>query len=126
MGIGASGSIGVRCGTNQEAFMASGNGADLGTIVVMLDQVLKAQEQLRSGQEQLRSELKTDIASLRTELKAEISSVRTELKADISVLRQEVTDYHGSVMGHGILLTELQARMERVEGHLGLPPISPH
>jgi hypothetical protein len=33
-----------------------------------------------------------------------------------------LAEYHSSVLGHGILISELDARLRRVETHLGLPP----
>jgi hypothetical protein len=35
--------------------------------------------------------------------------------------RRAVIDYHSSVIGHGILISELDARMRLVEAHLNLP-----
>ncbi|MEJ0015774.1 MAG: hypothetical protein WDN25_04260 [Acetobacteraceae bacterium] len=35
-------------------------------------------------------------------------------------LRQTVAHYHASVMGHGILISELDHRVQRIENHLGL------
>ena len=40
----------------------------------------------------------------------------------IASLRRTMTDYHASVLGHGILITELQPRVRRIEDHLQLPP----
>ncbi len=37
-------------------------------------------------------------------------------------LRQAVTEYHSSVIGHGILISELDRRVRRIEDHLHLPP----
>ena len=42
------------------------------------------------------------------------------LKREAASLRQAITDYHGSVLGHGVLLTELEERLARVERHLDL------
>jgi len=39
-----------------------------------------------------------------------------------SSLRQAVTEYHSSVTGHGILISELDRRVRRIEDHLHLPP----
>ena len=37
-------------------------------------------------------------------------------------LRQTLTQHHASVMGHGILYSELEQRVGRIEEHLNLPP----
>ena len=38
-------------------------------------------------------------------------------------LRQTVVQYHSSVVGHGFLISDLEARVRRVERHLELPPL---
>lgn len=49
-------------------------------------------------------------------LAQDIAAVRRETAS----LRQAITDYHGSVLGHGVLLTELEERLARVERYLDL------
>ena len=39
-------------------------------------------------------------------------------------LRQTLTQYHASVMGHGILFSELEHRVRQIEEHLNLPPVA--
>ena len=34
-------------------------------------------------------------------------------------------DYHTSVIGHGVLISDLEARVRRVEQHLNLPSLYP-
>ena len=51
-------------------------------------------------------------AQFRAEVKREFIDVRH----DIATLRQDVATYHGSVMGHGILITELDERIRLLEG----------
>jgi hypothetical protein len=41
-----------------------------------------------------------------------------------SSLRQAVVEYHSSVIGHGILISELDHRVRRIEEHLHLPPVA--
>ena len=36
--------------------------------------------------------------------------------------RQELALYHASVMGHGVLISELDHRVRRIEQHLKQPP----
>ena len=102
----------------------SGNGTDLGSIVAMLHGVLQAQEAMRV-------ELRGEIASLRSELRGEIAVLRSDhgrklddLAAQVATLRQALTEYHSSVLGHGILISEIDARLRRVEQHLDLPPVA--
>jgi chromosome segregation ATPase len=77
--------------------------------------------------------LKTDIAdlnsemhSLRADVASDIHTIRKELSDQIVGLRRAVVEYHSSVIGHGVLITDLEARMRRVEQHLELPPIDSH
>ena len=45
-----------------------------------------------------------------------------DLTIGLSDLRAAVTNYHGAVLGHGILLSELDERVRRIERHLRLEP----
>jgi hypothetical protein len=45
-----------------------------------------------------------------------------DLGSQVTGLRQTVIEYHASVLGHGILISELGQRLRRVEQHLNLPP----
>ncbi len=47
-----------------------------------------------------------------------------DLSADLAGLRETLTHYHASVLGHGILISELQERVRRIERHLHLEPAS--
>ena len=44
-----------------------------------------------------------------------------DIESGQASLRQEVAQYHASVMGHGILISELDHRVRRIEEHLNLP-----
>jgi hypothetical protein len=90
---------------------------------------------------QLLRGLRSDMAELKAELKAEIHSLRADVASDmltqqnqilalqkqtgeqIEGLRQTVVQYHSSVVGHGFLISDLEARVRRVERHLDLPPL---
>ena len=76
---------------------------------------------------------KTDIADLRSEmtsLRADVASDMIDLRKDLSEqivgLRRAVVEYHTSVIGHGIIISDLEARLRRVEQHLNLPTLDPH
>jgi len=72
---------------------------------------------------EVRSELKSDISSLRADMAADLLQVRKELGEQIVGLRRAVIDYHTTVIGHGMLVSDLGARVRRVEQHLNLPPL---
>jgi len=44
-----------------------------------------------------------------------------ENRDQIVGLRRAVVEYHSTVIGHGLIISELEARMRRVEQHLNLP-----
>ena len=43
-----------------------------------------------------------------------------DLAAGLASLRDAVTHYHSSVLGHGMLISELDERVRRIERHLKL------
>jgi hypothetical protein len=51
-------------------------------------------------------------------------TTQKELGGQIVGLRRAVIDYHTSVIGHGVLISDLEARMRRVEQHLDLPSLT--
>jgi hypothetical protein len=92
--------------------------------------VLELLRGLRTQMGELRAELKGDINLLRADVASDLLAMQaksdTEHKATrelIDGLRRQVFEYHSSVIGHGTLISELEARMRRVEKHLDLPPI---
>jgi hypothetical protein len=72
----------------------------------------------------LRSELQSDMHSLRADVASDLLTTRKELGEQIVGLRRAVIDYHTSVIGHGFLISDLEARVRRVEQHLNLPSLS--
>lgn len=60
------------------------------------------------------TELATDLG----DLKQDVSS----LKIGQATIRKEIADYHSSVLGHGILISELDERVRRIERQLGITP----
>jgi len=62
-----------------------------------------------------------DVSAMRREMTAMGGIMAT--RADLAELRQTVTHYHASVVGHDILISDLEARVWRVEEHLDLPSV---
>ncbi|MBV9286242.1 MAG: hypothetical protein JO288_00210 [Hyphomicrobiales bacterium] len=69
--------------------------------------------------------LRAEIATMRVEMatKTDLAMQRKELSEQIVGLRRAVMEYHSVVVGHGILFSDLEARVRRVEQHLNLPPL---
>lgn len=65
--------------------------------------------------------LRADVASDLARVEADIKSTRRDVGDQIVGLRRAVMEYHTSVIGHGVLISELEARVRRVEQHLNLP-----
>jgi hypothetical protein len=69
---------------------------------------------------------KADLNSLRADIASDMILQRKELSEQIVGLRRAVVEYHSTTVGHGILISELEARVRRVEQHLNLPPLATH
>jgi len=68
-------------------------------------------------------DLRSEIQSLRADVAADFVAMRKETSEQIVGLRRAVVDYHSAVLGHGMLISDLEARVRRMEQHLGLPAI---
>ena len=98
-------------------------------LVLQLLRDMRAEMATKADIADLRSEihsLRADVASDLIEVRREITGVRKDLGEQIVGLRRAVVEYHTSVIGHGILISELEARLRRVEQHLDLPPLDAH
>ncbi len=78
-------------------------------------------------------ELKSDMASFRADvasdfilMRADMARLEKETREQVTGLRRAVVEYHSSVIGHGMIISELEARMRRVEQHLNLPALGSH
>ncbi len=89
--------------------------------------ILKTLRDISADIAETKSDLKSDIHSLRADVasdilvvNAKIDASRKELSEQIVGLRRAVVEYHSVVIGHGVLISELEARPRRVEQHLNL------
>ena len=75
--------------------------------------------------DELRSEIgevKSEVRSLRADVASDMMTLEKRLSDQIVGLRRAVMEYHSSAIGHGVLLTEFEERLRRLERHVGLPP----
>ena len=91
----------------------SGDGVDLGAIYQLLSQVAEAVTRHDRALEALGRDM--------SEMRQDMTTMDRLIKAEFAELRETVTHYHSSVIGHGILISDLEARVRRVEEHLNLP-----
>jgi phage shock protein A len=82
---------------------------------------IRADFATKSDLNSLRADVASDMRSLRADFASDLLSNRKELSEQIVGLRRAVMEYHSSVIGHGVLISELEARLRRVEQHIGLP-----
>jgi len=95
--------------------MAEGNGLDGGAACRLLAQVTCYVLEIRQDVADLKRDLAEKVGKI--EFQTEIGGFRRE----VSGLRQAVVQYHSSVIGHGVLVSELEARVRRFEDHRHLP-----
>ncbi len=75
---------------------------------------------------EVKSELKSDIHSLRADVASDMLTMQKDTRDQIGGLRRAVIEYHSAVVGHGMIISELEARVRRVEQHLNLPAMDAH
>jgi hypothetical protein len=118
----------------------SGNGVDIAAVYQLLlqvaqtvsehtlilnehTQVLNGHTQVLNGHTRILTE-HTRVLNEHTLLLHEHGRKLDDLEHGQVTLRQTLTQYHASVMGHGILFSELEHRVRRIEEHLNLPPVA--
>ena len=81
--------------------------------------------EMRQGFESIRVEfrgeiaaLRKEIADLRLEMRQGFESIRVEFRGEIAASRQEVKEEHADTRKE---LRNINTRLGRVEGHLGIP-----
>ena len=72
-----------------------------------------------------KDELRSEINSLRADVASDMLVQEKRLSDQIVGLRCSVMEYHSSVIGHGVLLTELEERVRRLEQQARFPT-EPH
>jgi signal transduction histidine kinase len=66
------------------------------------------------------ADLRSDTNSLAANAATDVHELRKDLSDQIVGLRRAVVEYHSAVIGHGNIIAELEARVRRMEQHLGL------
>ena len=63
--------------------------------------------------------------SLRADVASDMIDLEKRLDVQIAGLRRAVMEYHSSAIGHGVLITEFEERLRRVEQRLDITPERP-
>ncbi len=66
---------------------------------------------------------KSDLHSLRADVASDMLAMQRETREQIVGLRRAVIEYHSAVVGHGVIISELEERVRRLEQHLNLPSL---
>ncbi len=93
------------------------------SLVLQLLRQIRADMATKAESSELRSEVAdvaSDLAIMQGKTDAEFKQVREQIVG----LRRAVVEYHSAVIGHGILISDLEARTRRIEQHLNLPAMS--
>jgi hypothetical protein len=69
------------------------------------------------------ADVRSEVKSLRADVASDMISLEKRLGDRINHLNRAVVEYHSSAVGHGILISEFEDRLRRVEQHLNLPPV---
>jgi archaellum component FlaC len=80
---------------------------------------------IRSEVQTLKAEMvtKSDLHSLRADVASDMLAMQRETREQIVGLRRAVIEYHSAVVGHGVIISELEERVRRLEQHLNLPSL---
>ncbi len=82
--------------------------------------------ELKADIHTLRADVASDMKSLRADVASDMLGMQKDTRDQIVGLRRAVIEYHSPVIGHGLIISELEARMRRVEQHLNLPSMDSH
>lgn len=81
---------------------------------------------MRSEMHGIRDDLRSEIHSLRADVASDLLTLEKRLSDQIVGMRRAVVEYHSAVVGHGVIISDLEARLRRVEQHLDLTPLDKH
>jgi hypothetical protein len=66
---------------------------------------------------------KSDLHSLRADVASDMLTMQKDTRDQIVGLRRAMIEYHSAVVGHGLIISELEERVRRLEQHLNLPSL---
>jgi tRNA U55 pseudouridine synthase TruB len=93
------------------------NTLDIARAVILLKELAATQHKLEQTLADMRVELKKDIRTLCVELGGRLDNLADQTAA----LRTQLGCYHATIADQHVWLERLDARLSRIEQHLGLP-----
>ena len=66
------------------------------------------------------ADVRSEVHSLRADVASDLLSIEKRLGDRIATLNRAVMEYHSSAIGHGMLYSEIDERVRRIEQHLQL------
>ncbi|MBV1703393.1 MAG: hypothetical protein KGI57_06950 [Hyphomicrobiales bacterium] len=104
-------------------------------VLALLREMRGEMKDMRGDIKDVRGEMatKAELADLRPEMKsgfaavaADIATLEKQTGEKIVGLPRAVIEYRSAVLGHGILISEFEARLRRLEQHVNLPERDAH
>jgi hypothetical protein len=98
-------------------------------LVLMLLREMRAEMATKSelaGVKNDIADVRSDVKSLAADVASDLMTVEKRLTDRIAYLNRAVMEYHSSAVGHGVLFSEIDERLRRVEEHLKLLPNEAH
>src|SRR5271154_1540606 len=71
-------------------------------------------------------ELRAEVHSLRADVASDLLTLEKRMNDQFVTLRRSVMEYHSTAVGHGILYSELEERVRRIEQRLDINPSEAH
>ena len=101
-------------------------------VLILLRQIreeMATKKELAALEDALKSDfadVRTEVKSLRADSASDLMNFEKRLGERITHLNRAVVEYHSSAIGHGVLISEFEDRLRRVEQHLKITPIESH
>jgi hypothetical protein len=92
-------------------------------LVLAILREMRAEMATKSDVAALREEVadvRSEVHSLRADVASDMLSLEKRLGDRIATLNRAVMEYHSSTIGHGVLYSEIDERVRRIEQHLQL------
>src|SRR5271154_6667145 len=71
-------------------------------------------------------ELRSEVHSLRANVASDLIDLEKRVNDQFVTLRRSVMEYHSTAVGHGMLYSELEERVRRIEQRLDINPSEAH